>query len=459
MKAPEQSLMRAVSGNGDLAEKAAPCRVVRHARFMVRALMQCAGFALPTLCARAQEFFLTIGPEWTIVREIREISLEEGRQEFLLADLPAGMENSSLMIRTRRRDLDLQEWGPAGETVVTTLPLTWEDAGRTLVWSVKARPPKDQRAPTTALRCVLVTPIERKTLNVEILYRLRGLQWEARYQAVVRGDRVEEREPLSVDLSGLVIIRNRSGHAFSNAVIRLVSGASPRRDRPVKPPGFLILAEDSSMADLWRHPSLEWEPQYEYSVPGQVHLTADSDLEVRWVDSMRIPAERRYLLRAEDVPPDLAGPDRPLRKMILVNNTVANRLGVPLPSGPIQLFLSSMRTHLLQTGDLPHTPVNGEIRIDLGPSAEVMGRRGSRERSPVVIGYYQEVFALEVANDREGAITVELDEKPPLVLEWALVRSSHPCQEVFRRLRFNLDVPPGGRRTVDYTLRVKQPSL
>ncbi|MBU1909575.1 MAG: hypothetical protein KJ726_05990, partial [Verrucomicrobia bacterium] len=110
-------------------------------------------------------------------------------------------------------------------------------------------------------------------------------------------------------------------------------------------------------------------------------------------------------------------------------------------------------------GDLPHTPVNGEIRMDLGPSGEVLGRRGLKSRVPQPAGDVTETFVLEVTNRRDGAITVELDEKPPLIFDWTLIRSTQPCREVFRRLQYEFDVPAGGRKVVEYSVRVKPPGL
>lgn len=396
------------------------------------------------------EVFLTIGEGRALVRETRTVSVVRGPQPLVLEDLPAGIDLSTLVVRARRLDVDVREWGRAGASAAA--------GGTNLVWTPAPSSVAQSAAPAgpVSVEARIDVPDERQALDLEVFYETSGLTWSASYQVVVRGDRVEEREPLSADLAGWVRIENRAGRAFSNAVIRLVGRRRPPDDE-AKPPGFLLLDELNPLFDLWRWRPPEPGIEYEYALPGRLELPAGSDTEFLLVKSARIPAARRYVLRAEDFSASLESPPRPLRKFIGVPNTAAHRLGIPLPPGPVQLFLGSLRSQLLQTGDLPHTPVDADLRIDLGPAGDVTGRRGSLGRAPLPDGAYSETFRIEVLNDRDGAITVELDEKPPLILEWSLVSSTKPCREVFRRLLYEFDVPAGGREAVEYNVRVKQP--
>ncbi|MBU1908921.1 MAG: hypothetical protein KJ726_02625, partial [Verrucomicrobia bacterium] len=293
--------------------------------------------------------FLTIGEGWALVREVRTMPLRQGVQRLQLDDLPPGIDLSTLMVRTRRVEMDLQSWSLRRE------PAAPAPAGNeVLVWTPGPRPGRaaSVREGPISVQVEFTAPVARRSVDVEIVYRTSGLSWSASYQVVVRGDRVEEREPLSADLTGWVRIRNRTGRDFSNAVVRLVGRRAPPPEEVVKPPGFLILDEYSPMSDLWRWRPPEPDIEYEYALPYVVHLASGSEPEYVLVKSERIPAARRYVLRAEEFTASLAAPERPLRKHILVANTAANRLGINLPPGPVQLFLGSMRSQLLQTGDL-----------------------------------------------------------------------------------------------------------
>ncbi|HOW98817.1 MAG TPA: hypothetical protein P5567_04950 [Kiritimatiellia bacterium] len=394
-----------------------------------------------------------LGEDRALVREVRTLALAQGLQTVVLDNLPSGIDLDTLTLRARRVDLELRGWALDGGTGVAA------EASGEAVWppAAASAPAGERPAGPVSVRAQVYAPDERRALEVEVAYRTSGLNWSAAYQVVVRGDRVEEREPLSADLTGWVRIQNRAGVAFTNAAVRLVGRRVPEEEG--RPPGFLMLDEVSPMSDLWRWRPPEADIEYEYALPDPVDLPAGSAREFTLVKSARVPAARRYVLRAEEFSASLEAPPQPLRKYIIVRNIAANRLGLPLPPGPVQLFLGSMRSQLLQTGDLPHTPVDGDIRIDLGPSPDVTGRRGRQARAERPEGGEIETFAIEVLNGRDGAITVELDEKPPLILQWALVSSTRPCREVFRRLRYELDLPAGGRETVEYTVRVSRPSL
>lgn len=424
---------------------------------MFRAALHRTGFLalLVGLAGRdAPAVEVLLGEGRALVREVRTLALAQGLQTVVLDNLPAGIDPETLTVRARRVELELRGWALDGGTGMAVT------ASGEAVWPhpVASAPGGVLPAGPVSVRAQLYAPDERRALDVEVSYQTTGLDWSAAYQVVVRGDRVEEREPLSADLTGWVRIQNRSGVAWTNAAVRLV-GRRRIPDEGGPPPGFLILDEVSPMSDLWRWRPPEADIEYEYALPGPVDLPAGVETEVALIKSVRVPAARRYVLRAEEFSASLEAPPRPLRKYIILRNTVANRLGAPLPPGPVQLFLGSMRSQLLQTGDLPPTPVDGDIRIDLGPSPDVTGRRGRQARAERPEGGEIETFAIEVLNGRDGAITVELDEKPPLILQWTLVSSTRPCREVFRRLRYQLDLPAGGRETVEYSLRVSRPSL
>lgn len=404
---------------------------------------------------------LSVGSGGAVVRELITLSVTPGRQVLRLEGIPAEADLSSLVLQARRADVDLLECARAGNFRDAVSPWKWAADGQTLEASgpagARGEATPDDRMPVVLAR--LAAAADRPALEVERLFFCPGLTWQADYQAVVRGDDVEEREPLSVDLAGWIRFDNPTGRSFSNAVIRL-SGGRGRLERPrAKPPGFLALDEYSPLADLWRPPPPEPSPEYGYSLPAPATLPAGEQTAIRFVNGRRIPAARRYVLRAEDFPPDLAGPDRPLRKNLVFANQKENRLGVALPAGEVHLFLGSLRTQALSPGALPHTPVGADIRIDLGPADEVSGRRGRLQQAAMVGGGQLLTFRIEIQNNRPGAIAVEVDEKPPVNLEWTVVRSSKPYREVFRRLQFDLDVEPGARAEVEYTVRIKPPVL
>ena len=398
---------------------------------------------------------LTIGHGWAVVREARLFKLNEGEQDVLLEGIPPEADLSSLMVYSKRMPLELLECRRL------PVPSVAAKASQDVRWTsgkgfFEVAKPDTESGPVL---CRIRSPIEWDGMGVDISYMVRGFDWTAIYQAAVHGEQSEENEPVSVDLSGLVRIENKTSRSFVKARIRLVGGRSKEQRPWSSGPGFLSLDEDSPLADLWREKAPEPAPEFEYEIPRILQVKAHSMSDVVLIHTLRTPATRVYTLSAEEFPPVAEDQDHPLNKRIVLENIAANRMGVALPPGRVQVFLGSQRNKLLQEGFFERTPVNGTIRIDLGLAEDVRGLRKLGRSSDPVAGYYEQTFLIVVRNQRDTEIVCEIDEKPPIILEWNLVSASSPCRESAHRLKFNISVKPRAEEIIEYQLRIRQPEL
>ena len=164
-------------------------------------------------------------------------------------------------------------------------------------------------------------------------------------------------------------------------------------------------------------------------------------------------------MTAEDFSPASEDRDAPLRKRIVFRNISANRMGIALPPGRVQIYLGSLRGRLLQQAFFERTPVNGTIQIDLGLAEDVRGLRITGKGSDPVAGYFERTFLVVVRNHRETDITCEIDEKPPVILEWDVINATKPFTESGHRLRFNVEIKARTEEIIEYKLRIRQPEL
>lgn len=398
---------------------------------------------------------LTIGHGWAVVRELRSFTLKEGEQEVLLQGIPAEADLSSLVVRSRRVPLELLECrrqSVSADTVRQGSDVRWI-SGQGFAGPAA---PDDQAGPVL---CRIRSPIEWKGIGLDVSYVIQGFDWSAIYQVAVRGEQAEEKEPVSVDLSGLVRIENRTSRSFANAKIGLAGGRAREAVNPSEGPGFLSLDEDSPLAGLWREKKDEPEPEFEYEIPQSVNLSAQSASDVVLIRTVRTPATRIYTMVAEDFPPVSEDRDRPLRKRIVLKNISANRMGIALPPGRVQVFLGGLRSKLLQEGFFERTPVNGTIRIDLGLAEDVRGMRMVGKSSDPLVGYFEQIFLVTVRNQRDADIVCEIDEKPPVIIEWNVVSATNPYSESGHRLKFNVEIKARTEEIIEYKLRIRQPEL
>ena len=401
---------------------------------------------------------LCIGRDHAVVRERRTVIVPAGEGEFTLDGIPPEAELSSLVLRSRRVAVELLEWrreGPAAAGTGADPSLAVSADGSRVTWARGEGAPAAGAA--SSVRCRASSPVENRPMDVEVSYVLPGMGWSASYQVGVRGEEKGETEPVSVDLTGLVRIENCTSQAFEDATVLLVG--APGLPAPPKDPGFPMVDEESPLADLWRPMPPEPATEFEYALPDRVTVPARGGTDVVLVRTLRTPAARLYRMAAEDFPVGVEGKDAPLRKVLAVRNTAGNRMGMSLPPGKVQVFLGGMRTHLLQEAWFQRTPPNGEIRIDLGAAGDVRGLRVAGGRTPEVAGYFEQVFVLSLGNRLDAAIRAEVDEKPPLSLEWDIVSATKPYREEDRRLVFETEIGPRGQETIEYRLRIRRPGL
>ena len=396
---------------------------------------------------------LTIGHGWACVRELRSLTLTLGEQDILLEGIPPEADLSSLVLHSWRVPLELLECHREIPDPVRQGPDVRWIAGKGFAGGTEAA---DQSGPVV---CRIRSPTGWKGMGVDVSYVMNGFDWSVAYQVAVRGDQAEENEPVSVDLSGLVRIENKTSRSFADAKVWLAGGRSREEPKPAEDPGFLSLDEDSPLADLWREKPREQKPEFDYEIPRSVDLNAHEATDVVLIRTLRTPATRIYTMAAEDFPPVSEDRDGPLRKKIVFRNISANRMGIALPPGTVQVFLGSLRSKLLQEGAFERTPVNGSIRIDLGLAEDVRGMRIAGKASDPVAGYFERTFLVVVRNHRETDIMCEIDEKPPVTLEWDVVNATRPCTESGHRLGFNVEIKARAEEIIEYKLRIRQPEL
>ncbi len=429
---------------------------MRGARLISGVLCGCSlGFAHP-VAATITETTLTIGPEWTAVREVRRLQVAAGEQQIRLEGIPATADLSSLTIRTRRIPVDLLHWEREREA-----PALQRMSNGDLHFSRGdfTQPSSDQppAADDGAVLCVIRFPLAGEQA-FEITYRMRGLSWHAHYRVLLRGDLDSADERMSIDLDGLIQFENDSNRDFDNAWIRL-AGADPllTAHQELRLPGFLTLA-DTPLAELWQRPVPPVHPEHVYRLPRRVDLPAQAASEARFANAQRLPTSRRYVMDSHTIPLTLTRTFTPLRQHLVFANTTERGLGLALPPGDVFIYQGIAQRTLFRQGTLAHTGRGEDVRIDLGPTDQVTGMRRSRLRTAVRSDHYEEVFEIAVANHRPSAVQVDIQETPRLTLGWRVVQASEPHERSRGTLRFHPRVGAGEERVIEFRLRIQHPA-
>lgn len=429
---------------------------MRGSRFIAGLLFGWAALLAESTLATITETTLTIGSDWTTVREVRRLRVTAGEQQIRLEGIPATADLSSLTIRTRRIPVDLLHWEREQE-VSATERATNGDLRLTRAELTEPRSARNHDSGVGAVLCQIRFPLAGEHA-FEITYRMRGLVWNAHYAVLLRGDLDSADERMSIDLEGHIQFQNNSNRSFDQAWIRL-AGADPLviAHEVRRAPGFLKLAE-TPLAQLWERPPPIVHPEHVYRLPRRVDLPAQAKTEAQFVAARRLPTSRLYVMNSHEIPLSLTRTFSPLRQQLVFANTTERGLGAALPPGDVFIYQGIAQRTLFRQGRLAHTGRGEEIRIDLGPTEHVTGKRRSRLRTAVRSDHYEEVFELAIANHRPSAVQVEIRETPRLTLGWSVVQSSEEHQRSRGTLQFRPRVSAGEERTLDFRLRIQHPA-
>jgi hypothetical protein len=336
------------------------------------------------------------------------------------------------------------------------------------------------------------------TLQVTLSYLARGFDWAADYTATLSQDGQH------LDLGAWVTLANSNGVGFPSAHAQVVAGKVNRETSEVEPIdiGGPILAQcwprgstsdqppmvlrEESMDRMFKKSVAAPAPammnfaqavaagdrkvQQEqlgdlklYRVPARTTLASRQSKQVRLMDQSGIPVATLYgadLATAYRARESTAAAHRLLR----TKNTLANHLGLPLPSGTIAVFTVSNGERLLEhESGLSDNAVNEDVEIDMGESSDVQVLLTPEKASidsahaellPLVPGVavrsvkVDEVQRVDVSNARTAAIDFEL--RLTLPDGERIVRADHPLGTKNGRPIFRFKVPANQTVTVRF---------
>jgi hypothetical protein len=278
---------------------------------------------------------------------------------------------------------------------------------------------------------------QRELISTATLsYLSHGFDWAADYTATLSQD------GRSMDLGAWVTLANGNGTGFPEARTQVVAGRVNRESGEVEPLdiGGPIVAKcwpRGSTSDLpmqlqfalrSRELSLRAVTQTAaapaaaslaevmaggqrvqqeqlgdlklYRIQEPTTVASRQSKQVRLLDRSAVPVAAVYGIElGDDENPRNAAGALPASRYLRTVNTEANRLGIPLPSGHVQVFAIRQGRLLLEhESNLRDLAINEEVEIDLGPSPDVQVETTGTGHS----------HRVEISNARASPIQFEL---------------------------------------------------
>jgi hypothetical protein len=335
---------------------------------------------------------------------------------------------------------------------------------------------------------VLVRSPSAMARQVTLSYLSRGFDWAADYSAVLSAD------GKSLDLGAWVTLANSNGVGFPSAQTQVVAGRVshygalepielgrpilarcwPRGSTSDQPMVVSVAEADyeksnrmfkkSTVPEALPMMSLAaaagaMQVQQEqlgdlklYRVPTRTTLASRQSKQVRLMDRLGIPVTAIY---GTDFATDNTALTVPAQRLLRTKNSLANHLGLPLPSGTVAVFVDHEGGRLLlHESGMRDIANDEEVELDLGESADVQvsvtkettGIDSAHAKLlPPVPGValrsvkVDDVQRVEVSNARAGEIDFELRLRFPQGAR--IVRADHPLGAKNGRPIFRFKVP------------------
>ena len=149
---------------------------------------------------------------------------------------------------------------------------------------------------------------------------------------------------------------------------------------------------------------------------------------------------------------------RPVNVVMMLKNSEANHLGMPLPAGPVRLYKEDKSGSLQFIGEdnIDHTPKDEELKLHVGEAFDVVAERKQTSFQRLSDKIFESDWEITLRNHKTEDITVTVIEPLAGFSDWEILSSSFPYEKLDAfRVKFNVPVAKDGETKLTYKVRVK----
>jgi len=185
-----------------------------------------------------------------------------------------------------------------------------------------------------------------------------------------------------------------------------------------------------------------------YRIPEPVTVAANGQKQVALLVRDAVPVRTVYRIRAAA---NFTGDLAQAQRVLVTRNREQERLGVPLPTGPVAAFVSRAGApFLIGQGNMRDYAVGEDVEVAIGVSP---GVRIRQERVATNAAQGWSDYVVTVSSDQARAIDFELE--MPLPANTRIERAALAERDGMRL--WAVTIPANGTQTLRYRLRSLQP--
>jgi len=280
-------------------------------------------------------------------------------------------------------------------------------------------------------------------------YLTGGLSWQANYVAALNATET------AIRLTGWATLSNKTGTTFRDARLRLVSGAINRAGRPKYRREAMISAR-ALTADAPATLAVSDLHVFDFDRP--VTIAGNETRQLALLPATTVAVTKEYRLVGG------TSPFNRLRRGSIQSNPAIRfrfenmaQAGRGLPAGIVRFYADGAGMPvLLGESRIRYTPPGGRVSATVGRAVDIIAERKQTDfrRDGLPRGVFETAHAITLRNAKDVDVSVTVIE--PIPGDWKMLTESQPHErEDAGAARWQINIPAGGERTLEYRVRVR----
>jgi len=292
--------------------------------------------------------------------------------------------------------------------------------------------------------------LTENTHNLQVSYLTESINWGADYILLL------DEEKSSADISGWITLDNRSGLSYQNASLKLVAGTLHRVEERARSGLYAMEAAPKAA------PAFKEEALFEYhlyDLQRKTSLKNNETKQIRLLEARGITIKKEFLLYGTQGYFTRSYYEEPVKMPVNVyitfKNSEEDNLGMPLPTGTVQLYKRDSKGSLQFIGEdtIEHTPKDEEVHLQVGEAFDILAERIQTDYKKITTKLHESGWEITLRNRKEEDITVGILE--PMLGNWQILSSSYPYEKVDAfTVRFDVAIPKGEEVKLTYRVKV-----
>ena len=433
-----------------------------------------------------------------LVKEIRTIELDSGRNEFRYSDVASAIEPTSVQVTSlsdpgglvvleqnfeydivssrkllqKYIDQEIALTTKEGTVYSGTLLSGADDIilatgdGITIVRLDQVQelsfPELPEGLITKPTLVWLLDAAQAGAQDVQVTYLTAGISWRADYNILLAADAGQ------LSMTGWVSLYNESGATYEDAKLKLVAGDINR----VSQQDALLLAEKAAELRSVGAPAVEERGFFEYHIYQVQRPVTVRDRQTKQIEFVTAPAVRTAKVFVYEASPKafvtrgsaLTDPnygtlaDGKVQVHLEFDNKQESGLGLPLPKGTVRVYQQDIDggAELIGEDSISHVPRGEAVSLYLGDAFDIVGERIQTDFVKLGERSLEESYQITLRNHKQEDVIVRVVEQLFRAQDAMVIESSMDYEMPnATTLEYAVPVAADAQAVLSYTVRYK----